>query len=148
MFLYLMTIRDLAWFSCPQAQQDCALSGNCRDVFTLNSSNHNTDSINTAKATQMDFTNPPQISSLLQIKTDAAVSVITAEPSLNVWLTSNGTSAINSSIWTLNVLSLKGQSSEFLFSDWAVMMKLPRGFLSLYIVYHFVMRILKLKTFH
>lgn len=143
MFPYLVTTGDPAWFSCPQAQQDCAPSGNRRDVFTLNPSNHDTDNTSTtAKATQMDPTSPPRISSLSQIRTDAAVSVVTAGPSLGVWPTSNGTPAINSSIRAPSVPSPKGQPSGSLFSGRAATTELPRGVLSLYIAYHFVMRML------
>lgn len=142
MFPYLVTTEDPTWFSCPPPQQDCAPRGNRREIFSLNPSNRDTaNTSNTASATQMNSRSPPQTPGLSQTGTDPAV-VITAVPSLGMWPTSNGTSAMNSSIWATGVPSPGAQPSGTSFSGRAATTEISRGVLSLLIAYHYVIGIL------
>lgn len=141
-FPYLVTTGDPTWFSCQLPQRDCAPRGNRREVFGLNPLNRDTaNTSNTASAIQMNSMSPLQTPGWSQTGTRPAV-VITAVPSLGMWPTSNGTSAMNSSIWATGEPTPRAQPSGTSFSGRAATTEISRGVLSLLIAYHYVIGIL------
>jgi len=143
MFPYLVTTGDPTWFSCPPPQQDCVPGGNRREIFSLNTPNRDTaNTSNTTSATQINSMSPLQIPSMSQTGTYPAASVIIAGPSSGIWPTSNGTSAMNSSIWATGVPSPGTKPSGTSFSGRASTMGISRSVLSLLIAYHYVIEIL------
>ena len=135
-FPYLVTTGDPTWFSCPLPQPDCAPRGSRREIFGLNPSNRDTaNASNTASAPQMNSMGSPQTPGLSQTGTRPAV-VITAVPSLGMWSTSNGTSAMNSSIWATGEPTPGAQPSGTSFSGRAATTEISRSVLSLLIAYY------------